>query len=83
MSRDQAWGELESHHVIPKGAARDNPFTSKPVDNFISTMKQRIATLNPNNIDGAKQIVRLKNELDVAQHLGKVPKSHDLSKALS
>lgn len=44
---------------------------------------QRIATLNPNNIDGAKQIVRLKNELDVAQHLGKVPKSDELSKALS
>jgi len=83
MSHDQAWNELESHNVIPKGIDRNNRYNSKPVDDFISTMKQRISNLNPNNVEAAKQIMRLKNGLDVAQHLGRVPSSEELRKALS
>ncbi len=83
LSRDQAWSELESHNVIPKGITKDNPYTSKPVDNFISTMKERLANLNPNNVDDARQIVRLKNGLDIAQHMGRVPSSEELSRLLS
>ena len=83
MSRDQAWNELESHSIIPKGIDRNNRYTSKAVDDFISTMKQRISNLNPNNIEDAKHIMRLKNGMDVAQHLGKVPSTDELSKMLS
>ena len=61
---------LESHNIIQKGIDRNNRYTSKPVDDFINTMKQRISGLNPNNVEDAKQIMRLKNSMDVAQHYG-------------
>jgi hypothetical protein len=83
MSRDQAWNELESHNIISKGADSNNPYTSKPVDDFIGTMKQHVSGLNPSNVEDAKQIMRLKNSMDVAQHLGKVPTADELSKMLS
>ena len=74
MSRDQAWDHLTSHNVIPKGANRNDPYTSKPVDNFINTMRQHVASKNPNNKEDQKQIMRLKNHLDKIQHYdGKVP----------
>ena len=83
MSRDQAWNELESHNVIQRGIDRNNSYTTKPVDNFIGSMKERISNLNPNNIDDARQIIRLKNSMDVAQHMGKVPTTEQLNKTLS
>ncbi|MCL4518559.1 MAG: hypothetical protein M1587_05105 [Thaumarchaeota archaeon] len=83
LTRDQAWNELESHNIIPKGVDRNNSFTSKPVDNFITAMKQRISSLDANNVEDAKQIVRLKNSMDIAQHLGKVPSPSELNRMLS
>ena len=83
MSRDQAWDGLETHNIIQKGIDRNNHYTSKPVDDFISTMKQRVSNLDPNNVGDAKQIMRLKNSMDVAQHLGKVPTADELTKMVS
>ncbi|MCL5066835.1 MAG: hypothetical protein M1368_00585 [Thaumarchaeota archaeon] len=83
LSRDQAWNELESHNVIPKGIDRNSSYTSKPVDNFIRTMKERISNLNPNNIEDAKEIMRLKNGMDIAQHMGRVPNAEELNKMLT
>ncbi|MHB1869205.1 MAG: hypothetical protein ACYCPP_09730 [Nitrososphaerales archaeon] len=46
-------------------------------------MKQQVSNLNPNNIEDAKQLVRLKNSMDVAQHMGKVLSLEELKKALA
>ncbi|MCL5068838.1 MAG: hypothetical protein M1368_10885, partial [Thaumarchaeota archaeon] len=83
LTRDQAWNELELHNIIPKGIDKNNPYTSKPVDNFIRTLKQKVSNLNPNNVEDAKQIIRLKNSMDIAQHIGKVPSADELNKMLS
>ena len=83
LTRDQAWNELEAHNIIPKGIDKNNPYQSKPIDSFINSMKQNISNLNPNNVEDAKQIVRLKNSMDIAQHLGKVPSADELNKMLS